>query len=160
MSNAIRKVDHSVLRTNQAIIIGLLLAAFIADAPFIAALVTFVMLFGTFVTRKAGFAPLYFRVFKPLGILKPDVIEDNPEPHLFAQGFGGVVMLVGVAAFYLGAAVIGWALVWLVIFLAALNLFVGFCAGCMVYYWLNRLGVPGFSVRAMPGVFPGMRSSK
>ncbi len=28
--------------------------------------------------------------------------------------------------------------------LAALNLFVGFCVGCFVYYQLNRLGVPGF----------------
>ena len=37
------------------------------------------------------------------------------------------------------------ALAWLVIGLAALNLFVGFCAGCFVYYRLNRLGVPGFT---------------
>ena len=24
-------------------------------------------------------------------------------------------------------------------------LFIGFCAGCAVYYWLNRLQAPGFS---------------
>ncbi|MBI3537591.1 MAG: DUF4395 domain-containing protein [Chloroflexi bacterium] len=157
MNQSIRKVDHSVLRTNQAIIIGLLLAAFISDAFWLAAFVTLVMLYGTLITRKAGFAPIYFRVFKPARILKPDVIEDNPEPHLFAQGFGGVVMLIGTFALYFGAPIIGWALVWLVIFLAALNLFVGFCAGCMVYYWLNRIGAPGFTANPLPGVFPGMR---
>ena len=31
------------------------------------------------------------------------------------------------------------------IVLAGLNLFAGWCAGCTVYYWLNRLGVPGFT---------------
>ncbi len=154
---SLQKVDHSVLRTNQAIIIALLIAAFVADAGWLAAFVTAAMLFGTFVARKAGFAPIYFRVLKPLGILKPDVIDDNPQPHLFAQGFGGGVLLIGTLALYLGATVVGWALVWLVIFLAALNLFVGFCAGCMVYYWLNRLGAPGFTARPIANVFPGMR---
>ena len=41
-------------------------------------------------------------------------------------------------------------LVWLVIALAALNLFGGFCVGCAMYYWFNRLQVPGF-IRAPPG---------
>jgi hypothetical protein len=27
---------------------------------------------------------------------------------------------------------------------AALNLFAGIYVGCMMYYWFNRLGVPGF----------------
>ena len=76
--------------------------------------------------------------------MKPDVIEDNPEPHRFAQGFGGTVLTVGVIALLVGQSLLGWALVWLVIALAALNLFLGFCAGCFVYYQLNRLGVPGF----------------
>jgi hypothetical protein len=62
-----------------------------------------------------------------------------------------------VLALYGGATALGWGLVWLVIALAALNLFVGFCAGCAVYYWLNRLDIPGF-VKAPPeGTFPGMR---
>jgi hypothetical protein len=40
--------------------------------------------------------------------------------------------------------VLGWALSWIVVALAALNLFAGICVGCLMYYWLNRLGVPGF----------------
>ena len=46
---------------------------------------------------------------------------------------------------------------WLVIALASLNLFVGFCAGCAVYYWLGKLHLPGFVKTPPPGAFPGMR---
>jgi hypothetical protein len=94
---------------------------------------------------------------KPRGLVKPDVILDNPQPHVFAQGVGGVVLLIALGAFWFDASVIGWALSWLVVALAALNLFVGFCVGCFVYYVLNRLSVPGFGARAIPGTFPGMR---
>jgi hypothetical protein len=60
-------------------------------------------------------------------------------------------------ALFLGASTVGWILVWLVVFLAGLNLFAGFCAGCAIYYWLGRLSVPGF-VKMPPGnTFPGMR---
>ncbi len=152
----LQKVDHSALRTNQAFIVGLLIAAFVADAAWLAGLVAIVMALGT-LARKPGFGPAYTRWFRPRGWLKPDVIQDNPEPHVFAQGFGAVVLAAGVGALALGWPVAGWALAWLVVALAALNLFVGFCAGCAVYYWLNRLRVPGFTKAPLPGVFPGMR---
>ncbi|MCC6805526.1 MAG: DUF4395 family protein, partial [Anaerolineae bacterium] len=42
------------------------------------------------------------------------------------------------------AAALAWVLVWIVIALANLNFWVNFCAGCWVYYQLNRLGIPGF----------------
>lgn len=100
---------------------------------------------------------MYAGFLKPRGIVKPDVIADNPQPHVFAQGMGGTVLLIGVIAFALNGALIGWALTWLVVALAALNLFGGFCAGCFVYYWLARLRVPGFVAQPTPGTFPGMR---
>lgn len=156
MTQTIQKVDHSALRTNQAFIIGLSLAAFVADAPWLAALVALVMAAGT-ALRVPGFGFIYKRVLRPLGWVKPDVIEDNPEPHRFAQGFGAVVLAAGVVALWTGAGALGWGLVWLVVALAALNLFAGFCAGCAVYYWLNRLHVPGFVKSAPQGTFPGMR---
>ncbi len=143
-SNAIRRVDHSALRVNQAFIIGLLVLAFVLNSPIIAAFVAAVMLVGTAQPRLALFQLIYRGILKPRGIVKPHVIEDNPEPHRFAQGFGGAVLAAGVVALFVGYAAPGWALVWLVIGLAALNLFLGFCAGCFVYYQLNRLGVPGF----------------
>ena len=62
----------------------------------------------------------------------------------YPQGFGGVVLTLAVVSFLVGISPFGWLLVWVVIGLAALNLFLGFCAGCFIYYQLNRLNVPGF----------------
>ena len=156
MPDGLGKVDHSSLRVNQATIIVLLLLGFIVNIPWLTALVAVVMLAGTVVGRP-GFFFLYTGILRPTGIVKPAVLADNPEPHRFAQGFGGVVAAVSALSLFLGAAAFGWALSWLVIVLAALNLFAGFCAGCAVYYWLHRLQVPGFSRNPPAGVFPGMR---
>ncbi len=146
----VRKVDHSALRTNQAFIIGLLLAAFIVDAWPVVAFVSLVMLVGTLWPEAGLFKRLYQHILKPSGLVKPDVIADNPEPHRFAQGLGGLFALASTALLIVGQSVLGWMLSWIVILLAGLNLFMGFCAGCFVYYRLNRLGVPGFSVAPLP----------
>ena len=121
-----------------------------------AGLTAAVMLLGT-ALKRPGFGLVYTAVLRPLGVAKPDGIEDNPEPHRFAQGFGGAVVLAGFLALLAGLSTVGWALVWLVIALAALNLFAGFCTGCAVYYWLNRLHVPGFMKAPPAGAFPGLR---
>jgi len=146
------------LRTNQALIIGLSLLAFVLDMPAFAAFVGLVMLAGT-ILKRPGFGIIYSKVFRPLGVVRPDIDEDHPEPHRFAQGFGAVVMLVGVLALAIGFDPLGWSLVWLVIALAALNLFGGFCVGCTLYYWFNRMQVPGFTKSPPPGNAPGMRSN-
>ena len=140
-----KKVDHAALRTNQAFIIGLLIVAFILNAVWLLLFVGLVMLVGTAVPKLALFKQVYWRFLRPNNLIKADVIVDNPEPHRFAQGFGGVVVAGAVIALWLGAATVGWALVWLVVALAALNLFLGFCAGCFLYYQLHKWGVPGFA---------------
>jgi len=142
---SVRKVDQSALRVNQAFIIGLLILAFVLDNVWLVAFVGAVMLLGTAVPSLSLFKRIYQHSLRPAGIVKPDVVADNPEPHRFAQGLGGVVVAGSVAALLGGQAVLGWTLAWVVVALAALNLFLGFCAGCFVYYQLNRLGVPGFA---------------
>jgi hypothetical protein len=150
------RIDLNALRVNQACIIALLILAFILNASWIVLCICLVMAIGTLIGIP-GFKPLYQYGLQPLNIVKPDIERDNPEPHRFAQGFGAFVLLIATLALFSGAATIGWALSWLVITLAAVNLFLGFCAGCFVYYWLNRLGVPGF-VKAPPAnTIPGMR---
>jgi hypothetical protein len=139
-----RKVDHSALKVNQAFIIALLILAFVLDSLWLVVFVAAIMLIGTAVPTLSLFKRVYQHILRPTGLVKPDVIVDNPEPHRFAQGLGGGVLLGAIAALLAGASALGWALVGLVVVLAALNLFVGFCAGCFVYYQLNRLGVPGF----------------
>jgi hypothetical protein len=141
----VQKVDHSALRTNQVFIIALLVIGFALDTWFIAAFVSAVMLIGTIWPGAGLFKRVYQHLLKPNGLVKPDVQVDNPEPHLFAQGLGGVFALASVLTFLADWRVVSGALTWIVIVLASLNLFLGFCAGCFVYYQLNRLGVPGFT---------------
>lgn len=89
--------------------------------------------------------------------MKPDILDDNPEPHRFSQIVGFVFLTAGSIALFLGLPVLGWTLVWIMIALAALNAFGGFCVGCAMYYWLARLKVPGFGKQAPAGTFPGMK---
>ena len=139
-----RKVDHSALRTNQAFIIALLVLAFVTDAKGLVAFVGAVMLMGTAFPKAALFKAVYLYWLKPLKIARPDIRPDNPEPHLFAQGVGGAFLAAATLAFIANVATVGWVLAWIVIALAALNLFAGICVGCLMYYWFNRLGLPGF----------------
>ena len=139
-----RRVDHAALKVNQGLIIALLLLAFVLDSRPLVALVGGVMLLGTAAPPLSLFKQIYRRVLQPAGLVKSRILVDNPEPHRFAQGFGGVFVALAVAALLLGQAIVGWTLVWIVIVLAALNLFLGFCAGCFIYYQLHRLGLPGF----------------
>ena len=141
-------VDHAALRVNQSAIIGLLIVAFVLESEWLAAFVAAVMVVGTAVPRLSLFKRIYQHVLR-VRFIQPDVIADRPEPHRFAQGFGGAVLAAAVVALAVGAAFLGWVLVWVVIALAAVNLFLGFCAGCFLYYWLARLNVPGFAVRSV-----------
>ncbi|PKL09793.1 MAG: DUF4395 domain-containing protein [Spirochaetae bacterium HGW-Spirochaetae-7] len=156
MSASLGPVDHAALKANQLVIIALSAAAFIFDVPLLALFVGIVMSLGTFF-GKPGFLKVYSSILRPLGLIRPDIFQDNPEPHRFAQGFGAVVLLGASAALFAGLHALGWALLWLVIVLASLNAFAGFCAGCFVYYQLARLGAPGFAKRPPEGTFPGFK---
>ena len=140
----IPRVDQAALKVNQAFIIALLILAFVLNTVWLMAFVGTVMLLGTAVPTLSLFKRIYQHLLKPAGLVRPQVIADNPEPHRFAQGLGGIVVAVGVLAILAGQAALGWLLAWVVVALAALNLFLGFCAGCFLYYQLYRLGVPGF----------------
>lgn len=135
------RVDHTALRFNQACIIGLLILAFLLDAPWLAAFVAAVMLIGTWQPNAGLFKQIYARWLKPAGLLKPDIVADEPQPHLFAQGIGGLVLLVSALAFLAGAPILGWAFAGIVVVLAAVNLFFGFCLGCFIFLQLARRGV-------------------
>jgi|GEM_PF-184601 hypothetical protein len=156
MDGQLQKIDHGALQANQLVIISLNIAAFVLNLPWLAALVALVMLTGS-VFSVPGFGFVYQAALKPLGLVKPEVLPDNPEPHRFAQGLGGVFMLAGALSLFASLTLWGWGLVWMVAALAALNAFGGFCVGCFVYYWLTRFGVPGFSKTPPVGIFPGMR---
>ena len=152
----LQKVDHSALKANQLTIILLNILAFIFNLPILAAFVALVMGLGSLL-KLPGFILVYRHILRPLGLLKPDVLNDNPEPHRFAQFVGFIFMTAGAASLFLGASVLGWGLVWVVVALAALNAFGGFCVGCAMYYWLGKLKIPGFTKTPPNGIFPGMK---
>jgi len=155
-SQTLQKVDHSALKANQLVIITLSVLAFILNQPILVAFVALVMGLGS-AFKVPGFGFVYKSLLKPRGWMKPDVLNDNPEPHRFAQFLGFLFMTAGSIALFLGASVLGWSLVWIVIALASLNAFGGFCVGCAVYYWLARINAPGFSKEPPTGTFPGMK---
>jgi hypothetical protein len=149
------KVDHNLLKANQLSIIVLSLLAFIFNLPVLVGLVALVMLAGT-ALGKALLGLAVRRVYA----FSPDLFQDNPEPHRFSQGLGGVFLLLATLALFGGVPLLGWGLVWMVIALAALNAFGGFCAGCFLYYWLTRAGVPGFVKTPPAGSVPGTRPTR
>jgi len=138
-------VDHSALKVNQTGIIATVLVAFIGSAFYRPALVlipllAIVLLLGTFAPQYALFKQFYFKVLKPRGIVKPRPVQDRPEPHNFAQGLGGVFLVVA-SAFLLPVPVIGLALALLVAVLAFVNLAFGYCLGCQIYFQLGKRGL-------------------
>jgi hypothetical protein len=155
-SQTLQKVDHAALKANQLFIISLSILAFIFNQPWLAAFVALVMGLGS-ALKVPGFLPIYKYIIKPRGWMKPDILNDNPEPHRFAQFLGFLFMTAGSISLFLGAGILGWSLVWIVVALAALNAFGGFCVGCAVYYWLARLKLPGFAKQPPAGTFPGMK---
>lgn len=155
MTEALKPLDHNALRFNQGVIILCLILAFLTDLIWLIPLVALIMMIGTVFSRP-GFFPLY-RLLRRLGLIEPDPRLDQSEPHRFAQGFGSVVLLLATSSWALDLELLMWILVWLVIALAGLNLFAGFCLGCAMYYWLQHLGVPGFRRRPPPGITPGRR---
>jgi hypothetical protein len=138
MSN---KVDTTALKFNQASIIVLTLLGFVLDQPYLALFVGLVMAAGSLFPQAALFKQIYLTLLKPNGILRANVIDDDPAPHQFAQGVGALFLLASTVSLILGAPGLGWSLAWIVIILAAVNLFLNFCAGCFMYYQLDRVGL-------------------
>src|SRR3990172_8343952 len=106
-----RQVDQNILRTNQVLTIGLLALAFVVNVLALAGVVGVVMLLSALYPPLGVFHRLYRHILRPAGIVKPDVIADNPEPHRFAQGLGGTMVVLGFLALMAGAEITGWALV-------------------------------------------------
>lgn len=150
---ALQVVDHSALKVNQTGIVVTVLVAFIGSIFFkplwlLIPLLAIVLLLGTFNPRLALFKQLYFQVLKPHGIVQANPVQDRPEPHNFAQGLGGVFLVVASLLLLFttptyGAvlAALGPALALLVAALAFVNLAFGYCLGCQIYYQLGKRGL-------------------
>src|SRR3981189_2775326 len=142
---ATQLVDHSALKVNQTGIVTTVLVAFIGSYFYrpllvLIPLLAVVLLLGTFAPQLALFKQLYFKVLKPRGIVKPRPVQDNPVPHNFAQGLGGVFLAVA-TVFLLPLPVVGLAPALPGAAVAFVNFAVGYCLGCQIYFQLARAGV-------------------
>ena len=156
MSTAAGVLDHSALKVNQTGIVVTVLVAFLASfagwaGQLLIPLLAIVLLLGTFNPRLALFKQLYFNVLKPAGVVKPQPVQDRPEPHNFAQGLGGVFLTVSSVLIFTPVLTgdfspnplqaIGLALALLVAVLAFVNLAFGYCVGCQIFFQLERRGL-------------------
>ena len=134
------RFDRTSVRFNQAAIVAFLVVGFLINLPWLVVFVAVVMALGTAYPPAALFQRIYRDILRPAKLLQPDLHDEDAAPHRFAQGMGAGVLILSILAFLAGSAALGWALALLVSALAAVNLVFGFCAGCFVYFQLQRLG--------------------
>lgn len=136
------RVDTHLIKFSQLWVVALTGIAFVVQWPPLVAVTAVALAVSAAVPDASPFRLLYRRIAVPAGIVKPRVVEDDPAPHRFAQAVGATFLVVSSLVLFLtGAATLGWILDLIVFVLAGINLTVGFCAGCFVYYQLGRLGL-------------------
>ncbi|HXR64407.1 MAG TPA: DUF4395 domain-containing protein [Ktedonobacteraceae bacterium] len=136
------RLDAHLGKFSQASTFVLAGLAFVFFQPIIVLITGLILALSALVPAIGPYRLVYRSILVPLHILKPKIVEDDPAPHRFAQGVGAVFTLASALVLLLSqATALGWTLDLIVFVLSGLNLFVGFCAGCFVYYHLGRLGV-------------------
>ncbi|UQN06584.1 DUF4395 domain-containing protein [Deinococcus sp. QL22] len=137
------RTDLSTLRFNQwtvvgVTLLGLVLGAFSGLGFMLLLALGAAMLLGAMRPDLSPLRAAYRMLGSALG-LKPDVVDEDPRAHHFAQGVGGVFLLAAGLSGLLGLTVPGTVLGLMVIALAALNLSQKICVGCLMYFQYRRL---------------------
>ena len=136
------RVDTHLAKFSQAGTVLLSALAFLLNQPVIVVIAALILLLSAVAPSISPFRLLYRYVVLPLHLMKPRIVEDDPAPHRFAQGVGATFLIASSLLLYLTNAIaLGWALDLIVFALAGINLTIGFCAGCFVYYQLGRVGI-------------------
>ena len=136
------RVDTHLAKFSQACTVLLSALAFLLNQPVIVVITAIILLLSALTPSISPFRLLYRYVVVPMHLMSPRIVEDDPAPHRFAQGVGAAFLIASSLLLLLtNATAIGWALDLIVFVLAGINLTVGFCAGCFVYYHLGRMGV-------------------
>ena len=141
-TTTIPRVDTHLAKFSQACVVLLTALAFLLNQPIIVAITAVLMALSALAPSISPFRLIYKGVVLPLRLLQPRIVEDDPAPHRFAQGVGATFLIAATLVLYLTRATpVGWALDLIVFVLAGINLTIGFCAGCFVYYHLGRIGL-------------------
>jgi hypothetical protein len=136
------RLDAHLSKFSMACTVILTAMAFVLNQPIIVLITALILGISALLPTFSPYRLFYRFILIPLHVLQPRIVEDDPSPHRFAQGTGMVFLLASTLVLYLSNAVlVGWGLDLIVFGLSSINLFVGFCAGCFVYYHLGRLGL-------------------
>jgi len=136
------RFDARLGKFSQAGTFALVGLAFVLHLPVMVLITAVLLALSALVPAIGPYRLIYSYILAPLHILRPHIVEDDPAPHRFAQGVATIFLLASTLVLFLSnAMVLGWTLDLIVFVLSGINLFVGFCAGCFVYYHLGRLGI-------------------
>lgn len=144
---SLERIDQTGLKVGTATTILLLAVAFLLNSWLVVLVVAVCQLASALGLSSAPYRLLYQHIVKPSGLLTPRIVRDNAEPHQFAMLLGAIFNGLGavlIATAGEGIGIASWVLVGIVFLLANLQFWLNFCAGCWMYYQLNRLGVAGF----------------
>ncbi|MBZ9712130.1 DUF4395 domain-containing protein [Deinococcus multiflagellatus] len=132
------RTDLSALKFNQVTVVTVTLLALALRMPWLTLVLGGAMLLGAL--RPVG-SPLRaaYRLLGPALGLKPEVVEEDPRAHHFAQGVGGTFLLASAALSLAGLWLAGTVLGVTVLALALLNLSQKICVGCLMYFQYRRL---------------------
>jgi hypothetical protein len=134
------RIDAHLGKFSQGCVVALAGLAFLFSQPVIVLIAAAALVLSALLPAASPFLLLYRGVVLPLHLWQPRVVEDDPAPHRFAQGVGAAFLIAAAIVLLLTkATVAGWILDLIVFALAAINLTIGFCAGCLVYYYLGRM---------------------
>ena len=131
-------VDTHLAKFSQGCVVALTGLAFLLAQPVIVLIAAVLLTVSALVPAFSPFRLLYRYGIIPLHLMRPRIVEDDPEPHRFGAAFLIAATLV---LFLTKVPALGWALDLIVFALAAINMTIGFCAGCLVYYYLGRIGI-------------------
>jgi hypothetical protein len=141
--SVVPRLDAHLLKFSQACVVALTALAFVLQLPWLVAVAAVLLAISAIAPTIGPFRLLYRLVVVPAKLVRPRIVEDDPAPHRFAQAVGATFLVASAIVLYdfPGTPLVGWGLDLIVFVLAALNLTVGFCAGCFIYYQLGRLGL-------------------
>jgi len=155
-------LDANNIRTGQFLTVAMVTIAFVLNRWELVAFQCGIFILGVISFQVLDlYSWIYKGILKPIGILKVDMRMDNIEAYRFSNMIGIVVSGTAAYLIYSGEySIIGWGLVWLMIVLGTLAFF-GWCAGCFIYYMIQKTGVRGFfRHEPIARVFPGVRAPR
>lgn len=132
------RTDLSALKFNQLSVVFVTLLAVILTLPALTLILGAAMLLGAVAPDLSPMRAAY-RLLGPALGLRPEVVDEDPRAHHFAQGVGGTFLLASAAFTLAGLPVAGALLGVIVIALAVLNLSQKICVGCVMYFQFRRL---------------------